>query len=646
MTGATDVVDETSSVSRSGFLSSGRPTEHASRWLLTWRAVFVIAAVIGVPAFYAHWMPAPSVDEAHHYALVRTLMNEWFRWRVYYDYLAEMSYYPPLSHYIAALAGTITGSTFTGMIYVGYASVAVFYIALLALVRRTGLLPFFIACGLLAALAGGLDVVRVLVGNEIVQNYFYAQLVGAALAMLALGCIATIDEGDDGIRTDLLVWLAIQVIIFAHLMPALHLAGAYGLILLLNAVKRPERQFFWRIGFYTILLLLTPLINPAARSMLKIAEHEGGVVFGRAVTVESALLIAVGCFLVSGAVLFLSYRKRNAATFLAVFGLACSIIAFLQWAAFALASLGSQYGIVKNVFAMSTIGIANVSVLIGNFLPKRQRRIRWLDTPMLAAAAFGIALAILRNGTPEKLDHLLAFQSFVRANLSKAETGHTIALASDLAPPLNYMITIGDLHFPRNDQAMAILTDKRISPAGIRSIFLNRSSSLYYPGCSAIAADSGFELVPIGCVDLNGGDPSTAPVRSSVMMGHPYSSAAARGIIQFRGWSQPEATHRWSDGPESSLGFAVPAGVPGELCLVLHGETLGKQTITASIAGKTVAQKQFEGGVAMNIPLNGGVGPKRVSLAFSNPHAPGSHDPRKLAFSLQSLVVSPCGGSD
>ncbi|MGN6549630.1 MAG: hypothetical protein ACTHJ3_07045, partial [Pararhizobium sp.] len=132
----------------------------------------------------------------------------------------------------------------------------------------------------------------------------------------------------------------------------------------------------------------------------------------------------------------------------------------------------------------------------------------------------------------------------------------------------------------------------------------------------------------------------------SITVGRTYLATASSGDWDFSGWSQPEPTHRWSDGSESSLGFSLPAAAADNLCLVLKGATLGKQTITASIAGKAVVRKQLEGAGSISVPLGQGAGPRRVSLAFSNPHVPGNGDPRELAFALQSLIVSPCGGSE
>ena len=64
------------------------------------------------------------------------------------------------------------------------------------------------------------------------------------------------------------------------------------------------------------------------------------------------------------------------------------------------------------------------------------------------------------------------------------------------------------------------------------------------------------------------------------------------------GWSHPEATHRWTMGPESRLALpALPHGAVLVLCATpcLHPPALAAQTVMLALDGRLLTTVRFDG---------------------------------------------------
>src|ERR1700688_1440083 len=129
--------------------------------------------------------------------------------------LGKLPFYPPVSHWIAAEVGKLFGSGLLGMTLVASASVGLFYLAMFVMARPGEWRAPMIAC----LITIGYALLRGPVfGRQVVNNYFYAQLVGSTLAVLTLLIAFNQFHKWTGFIVDLFVLIMGQIIVATHLL--------------------------------------------------------------------------------------------------------------------------------------------------------------------------------------------------------------------------------------------------------------------------------------------------------------------------------------------------------------------------------------------------------------------------------------------
>jgi len=209
---------------------------------------FAIAALLVAglsAALLFNEFQAYSSDAGQHYALVRALMDldKWGSPAATPN-LGGLPFYPPVSHWLAAEVGKVFGSGLLGMTLVASASVGLFYLAMFILSLRINWRAPIIACLITicyALLRGPVF------GRQVVNNYFYAQVVGSTLAVLTLLIAFNQFHKWKGFIVDLFVLIMGQIIVATHLLPAEQLIGAYSGPCMdyvqLENIRAPDRVF-------------------------------------------------------------------------------------------------------------------------------------------------------------------------------------------------------------------------------------------------------------------------------------------------------------------------------------------------------------------------------------------------------------------
>lgn len=457
--------------------------------------IAAVAAAVTLPLFLWGQMPLAGVDLAHHYALVRVLMDEGIRTGLDPN-LGEMNFYPPLSHYLAAAVGFVTGSGFTAILAAAAGAVAGLYVLLLSLLRSVSTTAALTAAVVLGVLVAGR--IGLVPGAEIVGNFFFSQLVAYALALTAVAAGAGCYRRHEGVLFDLVVLVAVHVIAFAHLLPALQLLGTYGLVLLAGFVEERTRLATIRLALFSG-LGLTLLLHPSFAAMTAIAANEGGAAFGFAMTRPLRILVFVGSLSASGAAMIAFRHQKGAGLFLGAFGCAAALLGLAQWLVFAMTGYGSSYAVTKHLAASATFGLVNASALFGVWLEKLVGGQGSGSQGWQASLVIGIVAVVLPLSTLDPrwkgAADFLAFQSFARLH---APSVPGIALSSKLRQTLNYLISIGDLKLPRDQRAAAILFATPLPP-GTYLIFLHDGDEKGIPGCGDTLA-RGAEFRVVRCV--------------------------------------------------------------------------------------------------------------------------------------------------
>jgi hypothetical protein len=155
---------------------------------------------------------AYSSDAGQHYALVRALMDleGWGR-PLATPNLGGLPFYPPFSHWMAAGVGKLLGSGLIAMTVVASASVGLFYLAMFVMSSRIDWrAPIFASLATIcyAWLRGPVF------GRMLVNNYFYAQAVGSAIAALVLLIALYKLRRWNSIALDFFVLVSGQIVVF------------------------------------------------------------------------------------------------------------------------------------------------------------------------------------------------------------------------------------------------------------------------------------------------------------------------------------------------------------------------------------------------------------------------------------------------
>jgi hypothetical protein len=393
---------------------------------------------------------AYSSDAGQHYALVRALMDldKWGTPAAAPN-LGALTFYPPLSHWLAAEVGKVFGSGLLGMTLVASASVGLFYLAMFSMARRIDWRAPIIAC----VITIGYALLRGPVfGRMIVNNYFYAQLVGSTLAALTL--LIAFDQFHKwkGPMVDLFVLIMGQVVVATHLMPAEQLIGAYCMVLLVHAWTTASWTVFTRLVVFAALSLALTAFSPFASNVYAIAQSEGGAhinLLGNRI----AQIIFLICGSAASVRLILRTRQAaGAGMFLGCMGLSSCCLALLQIALFWV-GIGSNYAIAKHMFVTVAFFIFVVSANLA-LRKSPAPDIEPINVMKQLALCSILALLTMRVDLyPSILDlnKVVAFQRAVRtlsAHLENEGGRLPIALAKQWPPNISYGISIGDLRFP------------------------------------------------------------------------------------------------------------------------------------------------------------------------------------------------------
>ncbi|MCO6386343.1 hypothetical protein [Aliihoeflea sp. 40Bstr573] len=379
-----------------------------------------------------------------------------------------MNHYPPLAHYLAAWLSPIWDSGLVSMFNLGMASLFVVYVALFSMGALVSKSAAIVAVCILAGLAL-LD--WPIHGFELRGNYFYSQAVATALAYCAfLAAMAS----QSHLRRDALFLAATITIGFAHMIAALQLIAAYGVLLCFEGVTSKSGR--WRVGYWAIASLGFLAFHPSVRAMLDIGTHEGGLDLlavdqpvMQAVLVAATGLIGAGCALMGA--------RRNDPTIVAI---GCLIFASFAlsaslWGAHTVAGLGSYYGFKKTLFSLTTLAPFGLCILL-----VRDIHIKGATVPIIASAgSVAVLFAVLIGSSPIDATRLEVLREAVehsgyQAESNRRENSATIVNFPELTPIFNYLLTIGELHVPRDERAAAVYTNDFTGVQRIDAVLTDR----------------------------------------------------------------------------------------------------------------------------------------------------------------------------
>lgn len=549
-------------------------------------------------------------------------------------WMAAMAIYPAGSHWFAAALGMVIGSNYAAMwalcivaIYTGY-----FFLGRVLQGGRGYVAVALLFILLLLARPSG-----AILGNEIIGNFFYSQLIGAAFFFALLFVCGRI-----GRRSELTVALVGLVgaafLMWMHLLPGLYLIGAVGLFLLLNAAEdvrdgKPSRKPLAGVVTYGIAGIAVIVLHPSLAAMRELSANDGALEF----PINPWLLYVVALILVAVSGWSIIWSRRHERTAFDVVLVAAAIAALalmtVQLLNLLVLGEGSPYAVKKHLFLVMTLALAcSARALAGLLTAETAGR---QTSPIVTIAMAAVATWLVYPKQPALPMRAVTVplkyaQHAIQYDLPNFEAGNTAMLAPSVDPITRYMINSGVFRVPFQTALSQLFRDIGQASEAPTFAFVVQDRSL--PGAAGCdekyAETSRYVVVPPRCTEF-------------VVEGAVYSHRSETVAVVFDGWGVPELGHRWSDGAESRTTLQLPPAT-AERCLVINGFTLGPQTITASVGGETPSETSLEGRGTVTVPLGRAEGPTEIVLNFSDPHVPSDADSRVLAFAVETLSVTSC----
>lgn len=607
-----------------------------------------------------------SVDIAHHYGLVSWLAEHYRMPAAIEPTLYEMSTYPPVSHAIAAVLGVVLHSPMLGLHIASLLALALLWLSILAILlafrdgRAVAAIVILAALVLLNRFSLGVD----LHGREIVNNYFYSQLVAQAFLFAILLAAMAVERRAGVVAAVAAMAVGILLTSSTHLLAAVELLavtlGIIAIAVLEAAFRDGKRR--WRVlalgALAGVAVIGITLSHPSFAVMAGIASNDGsleiaGVSYPAGMLALSLLVVAASLLLLRGWARAADRSAALPAKYLAVYGGAVAALCLLQYA-LNFAGFGSPYAVKKYGFALTTILLIEVAVILGGLWAKPDRRSGAAHggaVAMAVLAFFAIVLTIMpRQGTFD-VSYLVSVEqnliALERTVVPKATAAPVIASGVGGSRNVDIAFSTAILGTPKLEAIADLFLAPEIrNPASYAYIVSARDDPRYGAGECPSLAPGDYSIVTGACV-------AERLVRASdCREGFDLTETGTLPGSMLTGFSHPEPDGRWTEGTAASFQCMLqPGDTPRSVRIALQPFVFGDvraQRLAVRLNGTALGTFERtgaadEGGeIRLDIPpeLNTDI----LRLDFEIPDAASplalglSSDPRVLGFKVREIA--------
>lgn len=525
-----------------------------------------------------------SGDLIYHFTLVDEIMRHGYI-RETKD-LGFMEYYPPISHWLAAIIGWIGGSGLVGMTVITIASLFLSYILILLLIDATS----FWAMALAAVGFTALVSTASLVGWEVVVNFFYPQLVANVAYFAVLLWLARTKAGW---KQAAFIVLAGAVTMWIQPLNAVHILAA-GLVLLAFRTLECWRSKSGDLEAHAAIVVAATVasvavikLHPSLRAISVNANNDGYLEFGYS---HILMVAATGGLL--GLILLwrrLTGRTEYVDAVLGSAAVASACLVFMQFAALRFAHSGSPYAIKKHMFIALTMGvIAGVRIAAAYVGPVvRLRKASIVVAPVLAGLASAYVLGNSFTTPVAPVLRAMNYASYAADyGIPGFSPGNTVADAETQPAVVNQLVSLAAFRHPMNPHFYTWLfgADPKVG-AKYAMVAHTPQVDRNCPERFAEAAD--YVIVDPACLRIyTPGDTLH------------FSTGGSGMRFIGSGWYPMEPWGTWS-GSKGVIDLMLKPGSKGIYKLVADGQAfIGEghtsQAVTVSVNGKDIATWKFD----------------------------------------------------
>ncbi len=542
--------------------------------------VLLIVTLLIILGYFSDKIYSGSIDFAHHYVLINKIKTTGNITGGYTDNLQEMALYPPAAHWLTSGLAKFNDSIILSMNIVVLISFVLIYFIISKLVIDIGFVEYLMSM-LVILLLAALKNTFPIIGFEVVNNYFFSQFISMAFSLVF---IITIYRVIDRFVPIVLITSIFTIIGLAiHPLPVTVALASLYLILIVEKYKKGKLYS----QLYQIVLTIIAsgsifILHPYTKNIANISQNNGWLSFkyltNNPTDINSlCVILIIVSILMSAAMISKIMRdiseinsRDSSKLVISSILFSSSSLAFLQYILF-IAGKSNPYTVKKYLFVMFTFLIISIIILISDVISSAVKRknlflkinklfehdnnYKYYAIPVCIIA---LSFVIFKNYYTS-IYEVEKYQKNARHYyLYHAETGmihNTIALFN-LPQTMNYLITIADMEYPRNDISYKLFINRLNGKEGEKYFVLTERKFGEY---------SLYKSAFLNCV--------TNYVYFSPILEEGTIvnfSNVASGVYLKSGFSATEPWGVWSDGKTSILEIQIDQSSGNTCCLELE----------------------------------------------------------------------------
>jgi len=405
-------------------------------------------------------------------------------------------------------------------------------------------------------------------GQEIVGNYFYAQIVSSALLFVFLYVTIFVLTGWTAL---LLALLATCLLIWTFLVSALVYSAGVIFYMGLNFLRmrlsgaRASRGSLLQLAIALLFLGVINVNNPQLGLMKMISANNGGI--SPDIDLLALYKLSVALFVLNAMICY-NYFKHASPSGEFIMTLSFSVLAVfaVQVLSLHIFHAGSPYALKKYTFYISTALFASISYIFDLLATRFIGRIRMVAITRASIAsilALCACLWLFYTATSYDIRPFLVYENYASGIVASGYrddiSGSTISLADRLMPfaplqrILDFSVNMIDFGMPADQAVKEFLTD---SHSGAHYALVTSGGPLAnQPGCD-IASD---QEAKAALVDYKCAMKSLSSIAYGTVV---KPSTRFKPPYLREGWSSPEPNGVWSDGERAVLRIILKDGRP------------------------------------------------------------------------------------
>jgi hypothetical protein len=518
-----------------------------------------------------------SGDMAHHYILAHGISQDW---EVDFEgatNLGGMNFYPHFTHALAAFVGYPFNSVFLGMQIVSLFSVALIWTILVRVLWQRSPKPLLAAMSLfMIVFTMRILKLNILPGSEIVDNYFYPQLVGSSLLLLTLYIL--ISNGQEGYRGLLTAQYFTGVLgammINLHLLPALVLIGISFFLTIAKYVSADSRESFRKhqialdVGMQT--LVLSYLFTSPSLSNQSASSQTDGELKLSLINYPGGYWVVVLLSLLGSAwrvkkILNKKDDRTSVSHYWTFFGLSVTCIAALQGVLMNF-GFGSNYAFKKYVFLVVSYLVVELANITSNLFSKEHKYYKESSFGVFAASclaftvlAYPVVMDTSKIVKIEKELELIKTSILPEPDLGKS---NVIDLVDDY-PSINYMFAISKTNTKFEDASREILQLNNVVNYSRYSYVVGSKLSYkyqQYKNCESLTYGEIY-VIESKCIQ------EVLSKRSECSGIWDFSNQGLIPLSTLTGFGQAESGGRWTTGGDSTISCEISEALPSKVVI-------------------------------------------------------------------------------